>query len=291
MRLHPHAAGLVAILDPDWRRKLRRGGLVLLIPFLGWPAVLGYRTAFVRHLFSDTAAPLPDWDEGVLGHAVTGFKAMTVIFGYLLPLYLAIGVVVAARGFVPGVGTIAVSAFFVALPIFSTLSFPTTCIALASGPAAWLTTTECLAGLASFALLVFLLPAGFLQVSLTGRYASAFAFWRTIPFAVRNLPEYLEAWWHSSLMSLAGHLTLPLAPWGVVWCYLGIVMLFNEVLQRSGSAPPGGWLARALADSRLQGHARAGRFEQRDARGEIVSVLDLGAFSAPLPRALTRRVS
>ncbi len=286
MRLHPHAAGLVAILDPDWRRKLWRAGLVLMIPFVGWPAVLGYRTAFVRRLLGPSDVPLlPSWDEGILKHAVTGLRAMCVIFGYLAPLYLGFGLLAASRGWVPGADALALTLFFAAFPIFSTLSFPTACLALASG--GWLGTGECLAGLAAFALLVFLVPAGFLEVSRTGRYASAFAFQRTLPFVARNFAAYLEAWWHSSVIALAGHLTLPLAPWGVVWCYFGIVMLFNELLrpERGGTDC---WLERALGDPRLSARTGGRCLKNSDARGEPAVVLGVGAFSAPLPDLLRR---
>jgi len=37
-------------------------------------------------------------------------------------------------------------------------------------------------------------------------------------------------------MSLLGHFCLPFSPWGVVWCYLGITYLFNEVPQPEGGA-------------------------------------------------------
>jgi hypothetical protein len=183
VRLHPHAAGLVAILDPDWRRKIWLGGLWLLIPVVGWPAL-----------------------------------------------------------------------------VFSTLLFPVACLSLALAPEQWLTLQETLFGVGAYAVLVSLIPSGFLQVSLTRRYRSAFALWRAIPFVARNLSLYLEAWWHSSLMSLAGHLALPLSPWGVVWCFLGIV------------APGTG----------------SGRRQVAEAAGLPVSVLDLHAFSVPLPRLFDR---
>jgi hypothetical protein len=89
-------------------------------------------------------------------------------------------------------------------------------------------------------------------------------------------------------MSLAGHFALPIAPWGVVWCYLGILTLFNEVLLAAGAAPGEGWLARALADPRFSGRGRLGFGTLLDGRGRTVTVIDLGPFSAPLPR---RRVS
>ena len=36
----------------------------------------------------------------------------------------------------------------------------------------------------------------------------------------RGPREYLEAWVGSGLVSLVGHFSGVLAPWGVVWCYL-----------------------------------------------------------------------
>jgi hypothetical protein len=100
-----------------------------------------------------------------------------------------------------------------------------------------------------------------------------------------KLSAHLEAWWRSGLMSLAGHLALPVSPWGVVWCYLGIVLLFNELLLTAGLAPRGCWLARAVADPRLQGLKRGWRRDLVDSRGDSVAVLDLRFFSVPLPRA------
>jgi hypothetical protein len=128
------------------------------------------------------------------------------------------------------------------------------------------------------------IPAGFLQVSLTRRYRSAFALWRAIPFVLLNFSLYLEAWWHSVLMSLAGHLALPFPPWGVVWCYLGIVFLFNELLLHAGFVPQSSWLGRAITDPRFEPGPRGLRREMIDAGGGPVAVLDLRAFSVPLPR-------
>jgi len=285
VKLHPHAAGLYVILDPDWRRKIFRGGLLLCIPVLGWPAVLGYRTRLVRHLFADLPAPLPDWEGQFFGCVRDGLKAMAVIFGHLLPIYVAIAVTVHGRGYVPDRTALWLLALFVAFPIFSTLSLPLACLGLtlgAGGP--WLSPGECALAIASYALVVFLVPAGFLRVSQTGRFRDAFAFWHSVPLVCRNLAAYAEAWWYSGLMSLGGHLALPLAPWGVVWCYVGILVVFNELLHQRGLAPGHGCLAHALADPRLQARQRIGLGQLADARGEPVTVLSVGLFSAPLPR-------
>jgi hypothetical protein len=284
VRLHPHAAGLVAILDPNWRRKIWIGGLLLLIPIVGWPAIVGFRSRFVPRLLGSDVPLLPSFSDEVLPQIRDGLKALAVIFGYQLPLFLAVGFAVAHRGYVPDAGAFWLCAFFVAWPIFSTLSFPVACLSLAIVPEGWLSPLEALAGVTAYTVLVFLIPAGFLQVSLTRRYRSAFAFWRAIPFVARNLSLYLEAWGLSGLMSLAGHLALPLSPWGVVWCYLGIVLLFNELLLHAGLAPPSCWLARAVEDPRFQNEERGFRRELLDAGGNPVAVLDLRLFSVPLPR-------
>lgn len=284
MSLHGHVAGLLPVLDPAWRQKIFRGGLLLCIPMVGWPAALGYRARFVRHMFGATEAPLPDWDEGFFGFVYQGLLAMAVIFGYLLPLYVALALTVTARGFAPDATWAWLAAGFVVFPIFSPLAFPVACALLTAGDAPWLSRGESAAFTAAYAFVVFLIPAGFLEVSRTGRHVSAFALWRTLPFVVRNLGTYLEAWLRSGLMSLAGHFALPIAPWGVIWSYLGILAAFNELLLREGLAPGEGWLQRGLADPRLQRRGGLGRFALVDGGGEAVTAVDLGLFAAPLPR-------
>jgi len=282
--LHPHAAGLYPLADPAWRSKIFRGGLVLMLPVVGWPAVLGYRSAVVRHLFGDLPGPLPPWEGRFGSYVVAGFRAMGVIFGQLSPLYGALAALVLARGFRPDATTVLVAAFFLLFPLFSTLSFPVACLLLACGrDRAWISPLETAGFLACFALVVFLIPAGFLQVSRTGYYRDAFRLGRTLAFLREHLRAYLQAWWYSGLMSLLGHLALPVAPWGVVWAYLAIIHLFNEILHHAGLMTTRGWLAAALADPRFAPRSRAGLARIADATGRPARVLDVGAFAVPLP--------
>jgi hypothetical protein len=123
MKLHPHAAGLVAIVDPDWRRKIWLGGLLLLTPVLGWPALVGYRSRFVPRLLGSEAPLLPVWRGEIPAQVRDGLKALAVIFGYQLPLFVALVLIAASRGWVPSANALWLCAFFVAWPIFSTLSF------------------------------------------------------------------------------------------------------------------------------------------------------------------------
>jgi hypothetical protein len=283
LKLHPHAACLVATLDPRWRRKLWIGGLVLCVPFVGWPAVLGYRSRFVRRLREEREPTLPEWSEGLAGYAVDGWRAMAVIFGYLAPLYVTVAAIVLARGYVPDATTVWIALAFAAFPIFSTLSFPTACVLLACADPAWLAPSECALALVAYAAIVFVVPAGFLRVSVTGRHRDAFAVWWTLPFLWRHCRRYVHAWGYSAGISLCGHLAVPLSPWGVVWSYLAIVVLFNELLVdgERRSAPTA--LERAIASPDLQRPRRFGFGVIGDAAGDRVRVVDLRWFSAPLP--------
>lgn len=281
MSLHPRGASLALLLDPHWRRRIWIGGLVLCLPVIGWPAVLGYRAAFVRHLREDKGTVLPVWRGAFWQHVVVGSKAMGVVFAYLAPLYAALLALLLSRGWQPDAASLWLAAFFVCLPVFSTLSLPIACLLAACGPAATLTAPEVAGFLLGYAALVFLIPAGFLEVSRTWRFRSAFAVHRTWPFVARHLRAYAAAWWHSGCMSLVGHLVLPLSPWGVVWCYLGIVTLFQEVLWRADGQPRTGCMARAMA-AQPDGWT-IGRRTAVDGAMRTVRVVELGAFAVPLP--------
>jgi hypothetical protein len=75
---------------------------------------------------------------------------------------------------------------------------------------------------------------------------------------------------------------LPLAPWGVAWCCLGIVALFDEVLRNDGGRPERGRMGRVVRQP------RAARRPSRcavvcDAAGAPARALDLALFTAVLP--------
>jgi hypothetical protein len=284
MKLSPHAAGLYPLLDPHWRAKIHRGALVLLLPVVGWPAVLGYRARLVRHFFGPAESALPDWESGFGGYLADGLRAMAVIFGYASPVYAALSALLVSRGWTPGTLTLVFAATSVVLPMFAPLALPAACAWLALAEPQWLAPHEAALFFAAYALVIFLVPAGFLQVSLTRRYRSAFALWRTLPFVARHLRAYVAAWRHSLVMVGIGHFAVPFTPWGVVWGFIGILVVFNELLVRAELAPGDGWLARALADDRFARGRAWTRRELVDAANEPASVLDLPGVSVPLPR-------
>jgi hypothetical protein len=286
LSLHPHVAGLIVTLDPRWRRKIFVGGLVLMIPIVGWPAVLGYRARFARNLFSETPAALPEWKGEFWGHVINGWRAMAVIFGHLAVLYAALAAIVWQRGWRPDAAWAWSLAFFIVIPGLSPLSFPIACIVLMYSAQHWLGVGEAAILLALFSVLIFMIPAGFIEVSRTGTYRSAFAWWRTWPFVWRHARLYSSAWWHAGLQSAVGHFCIPFTPWGVVWCFLGILALFNEVLVEAGVAPGVGWMQRALTDPRFERRGHRGRFTLVDGAAKCVHAFDFGPFSIPLPQSI-----
>lgn len=279
--------------DPLWREKIRFGGwLLLLVPFVGWPAVLGYRKTLITRLRLGQSPVLPEWRGNVSTHFFEGLRALAIIFAHYVPLYVALWLLLLSRGFEPSSGYFYAVLFFLLFPIFSPLAFPVAVI-FAGTQLAILSPHECFVFLASYACMTFLIPAGFLQVSLSGRYRSAFCFQRSLPWLIKNFGSYCRAWYLSSLMSLCGHFAIPFSPWGVVWCYLGIIYCFNRLLPDDSRATS--WYTKMQGNSRIQAlptapmisvvslGAAPGTHEMEEARG-----LALGPIVVPLPKILTQ---
>lgn len=238
------SASLYPLADPRWRAVYASGARWLLVPVVGWPIVLGFRRALVRCLFSSGAA-LPRFEGALAAHLVAGLGAMAVIFGHLAPLYGVLFGVVAARGWVPGPSALVGLAAFAVAPVFSPLSLPLAILAFAwSG---WLAPHEAVALLAAFATLVFVVPAGFLEVSRTGRFASAFRVDRSLARILRDPRGYLDAW----IFGVAGQTAALLAhvrwPCALFHAYLVTVVRFNALLVAHGDAPGEGRLGALLA--------------------------------------------
>jgi hypothetical protein len=290
------AEGLFLLHDPDWRRKVYVGGLLLLIPCVGWFATLGYRKALIPLLFRGDRPPLPEWRGRVWTHIWEGLKAGAVIGVQYLPLGVILTALLVSRGAQFEPALLAAPVFFALFPIFSTLAFPLAVVywAWTGGPTV-LHPAEALALLAGYSVITFVIPAGFLQVSRTGRYASAFRYHESLPFLVRNFRAYVLAWYRSSAMSLCGHFAVPYSPWGVVWCYLGIIYSFNRVLAdemaRKGELSPDSWFARFDRDGlTLQPISRWCGIATTGEAGEV-PVGRIGPVFVPLPRFVSRRLA
>lgn len=248
------AEGLFLLHDQDWRPKVFVGGLLLLIPVVGWFATLGYRKALIARLFQGDQPPLPDWRGEVWTHIREGLKAGAVIAVQYLPLGLVLVAILISRGAPLDPVVFAALGFFALFPIFSTLAFPLAVVYWAWPlGSAYLRPWEAALLLAGFGAVTFVIPAGFLQVSRTGRYTAAFHYHESLPFLARNFGAYVLAWYRSAVISLCGHFAGPYSPWGVVWCYLGIIYSFNRVLAdelaRNGQLSPDSWFARLDRDA------------------------------------------
>lgn len=236
MRLHWRRAACFWRSDPAWHSKLFLAGLWLMVPVVGWLIILGYRRAAIEALWHDSAASvLPEWQGQWTAFLRDGLEAAGVIHAHFAPLYLWMG----ARAFTsphadvtPWLVGLGVMLLF---PGLSTLAVPASLFWLRRGaPETAIGDLEAAAIVGLYCAVVLYIPSGFLRVSQTGRITSAFRIRENLSFIRRRFALYCEAWFVSGLLSLAGHSLLPLAPWGVPWCYLGIVYTFNEVLAVSG---------------------------------------------------------
>lgn len=289
-------ASLFMLNDPDWREKIYRAGLLLLfVPPLGWPAALGYRKALIARLYSGEVPPLPHWRGHIWTHFREGIKAIAVIFAHYLPLYVTLALLLHSRGATIGLGWCYVALFFMFFSILSPLAFPLTVAYWSLGIARpLLSVTEAATFVLLYAVVTFFIPAGFLQVSLSGKYLSAFHFRSSCALLFRNFRNYLRAWYHSIIMSLCGHFALPFSPWGVLWCYLGIIFSFNQVLRedlaRRGRLSPGSWFEKIANSEQLRSSQIPGsfRYQVLDAHGVETQALRCGPIFVPLPNLLTK---
>ncbi len=235
-RLDWRSAATFVREDPRWRAKVFRGGLLLLFPPLGWPVALGYRKALIGRLATRAEPLLPEWEGHVMRYWLEGMKALAVILAHYAPVYAFCAARIARTG-PPELPWLELAAFFAFFFLLTPFLVPVLVVA----SSAWIggntfTGGEAAFVLAYFALATFLIPAGFLQVSRTGRFLSAFRLGDSLALVVRHFRLYAEAWAFSGLIALVGHFCIPLSPWGIFWCYQSIVYSFNEIRMHTGDA-------------------------------------------------------
>jgi hypothetical protein len=236
MRLDWKAAFAYPFRDPDWKPKLFVGGLLMLLcPPVGWTMALGYRRAVGIRLRAGMTPPLPEWSGSWWSHYKGGVGAVSVILGYYVPFML----LYASLAFEPSlVGVrqlLAIVAFFALIALFPPLFLPVL-PPLYSYLFPWvnLTPLEIAVLVIVFVATAFVLPAAFVQVSVTGRYRSAFRVPHVARFIKGHPIVYGEAWLLSLTASAIGVAMGPLAPWGLFWSYIVILHAFMEAFLRSG---------------------------------------------------------
>jgi hypothetical protein len=71
--------------DPKWAGKIIIGGILALIPLIGWFLVMGYMIAIARNVIKGNPQPLPDWSD--FGRIfVDGIYGLVIGFVYVLPI-------------------------------------------------------------------------------------------------------------------------------------------------------------------------------------------------------------
>jgi len=286
------AEGLFLLHDLQWRRKVYLGGLLLMIPFVGWFATLGYRKALISRLYAGDRPPLPEWRGEVWTHIWEGMKATFVIFSQYLPLYAILIRILIARGAEPGPIVIIAGVIFALFPIFSPLAFPLAVVYWwFPGGAELLHIGEAIGLIGGYTLVTFIIPTGFIQVSLRGRYSAAFRYHNSIPFMFRNFRSYVMAWYRSMAMSMCGHFAIPFSPWGVLWCYLGIIYSFNKVLADDlasrGELSAESWFVR-LEGAEAITLTPIGKWTAKAGDGTKVAIV--GPVYIPLPNIVAKRI-
>lgn len=241
------SATLFVVADPQWRQKIIRGGWIVLIPLIGWPIILGYRSKAVFRLVGNQRPLLPDWNEGLTSFLIQGLKAVAVINVYYLPSWGLLAMHLWGHPSTAEIPWGTLLAFFAVLPIFSTLIIPVLVFwgqFLVTTPIFSWTDSLMIALVTGF--LTFLIPAGFLNVSQTGRMMSAFNFADSLRTIGANFARYVEAWIGSGIIAVLAHAAIPFSPWGVFWCYLSIIFSFNEVPLNSTGHEPANVLWRSV---------------------------------------------
>ena len=71
--------------DEEWIKKIGLGGLLCLIPFIGWLVVLGWGVEITKRVINKDAEILPDWND-FGGYLTRGFLVFLVVFVYMLPV-------------------------------------------------------------------------------------------------------------------------------------------------------------------------------------------------------------
>jgi hypothetical protein len=238
MRLRWKAALEYPFQDPDWTTKLFIGGLLMLVcPPIGWTMALGYRRAAGIRLRAGSTPRLPEWSGLWWSHYKGGVGAVGIILGYYVPFMLLF----AGLAFEPTVNgarhLLEIVAFFGLIALFPPLFLPLL-PPLYSYLFPWvrLTAPEIVALMIVFVGTAFVLPAAFVQVSVTGRYRSAFHVAHVARFIGGHPRLYCEAWILSLTASAIGVFSGPLAPWGLFWSYIVILHAFTEAFLRSGRA-------------------------------------------------------
>jgi hypothetical protein len=73
--------------DPDWIKKVLIGGILMIIPIIGWMIVSGYYLRTVKNVIAGQDLPLPEWGDWG-GDLVRGLKLIVVFLVWFAPVWI-----------------------------------------------------------------------------------------------------------------------------------------------------------------------------------------------------------
>ena len=83
--------------DEQWISKVLLGGVILLIPIVGWIAVSGYMVKIAQNVAQGNPRPLPQWGE-FGDHFMRGLYAFVIGLVYLIPVFVLEGLFFCVTG-------------------------------------------------------------------------------------------------------------------------------------------------------------------------------------------------
>ena len=246
---------------------------LFLCPPVGWLMALGYRKEVVMNLVQGGRPVLPDWAGQEWRFFREGTKAVGVILVYFTPFFCALWGLAVDDWSSLSARAVEVAIFFGGIIVLAPVCLPALPIGYASNYP-WFTVSGAEAvGLGClFVLTTYVIPAGFMQVSRAGRFRDAFRVGAVMNVFRHHAVAYTEAWVCSGWMTVAALASGPLAPFGIIWSYQGIVYCFNEVLTQSAETP----VRARLAKSHFHAYAELRR-ARTDAEWDAVLGMPAGA--------------
>lgn len=179
--------------DPEWIKKVLVAGVIMLIPFVGAFAVLGWVLEVTRRVIQHNPQLLPEWtDFGK--YLVDGLKGLVISTVYLLPLILLVSCSQGAM-FVVQENVNSGDMSTVAAIIMSCFG----CLSLLLGIAVG-----------------FVLPAAFSRFAASGQLGDAFKFGEVIGMVRRNPSAYL-------MVLVGGFIAGMIGGLGSIACGLGLL--------------------------------------------------------------------
>jgi hypothetical protein len=189
--------------DEEWIKKIGLGGLLCLIPIIGWLVVLGWGVEITKRVINKEAEILPDWSD-FGGYLTRGFLVFLVIFIYMLPV-----------------------------TVFSGCSGGLTAAADSYGEdalltAAWIVTSciSCFTFLYSIAAYL-ILPAAVAKYAMTGELGEAFKIKEIYSMVRDNLGTY-------GLVLLGGLVASLVSSLGVIACVIGVLFTMVYAMAING---------------------------------------------------------